>query len=444
MLRIFAVCSLLLCTFTAQADLQSAMRAHAAKDYVSAKQQFLALLPIRNEVAAYKLGMMAYNGEGEQQNIIQAAAYLALAKELNHKQADVLLQRLTRGFAEGQKADLENRLNALRDGILVNDVKANPDLNRIPVDDITIPKGGKIFRKEPSYPQQAAKNGITGYVTLTYIIARNGTVQAADIVESNPVGVFDKAALKAIEQWRYPAQPNTRVASVQLDFRLDSCQNNAVKADIAKNQLLQQALTNDPSQQLRLSRAFQQMSICTNAMLRQSYAFAEAQDYISAVYNRKLESVPTSTLGVKGLAQINISNRGVIKEVISSSSEPLAKKILGKRVDQNVRAGEYFMQSLDPDAVFLQPILYVPQTQYSRYWLLQAAKNGLRDAQWLLAQEDQSWLLYLVAKKDPQALAWHGARLYTAGKTSEGMALLDAALAQNFRLANTIKQALLQ
>lgn len=444
MLRIFAVCSLLLCTFTAQADLQSAMRAHAAKDYVSAKQQFLALLPIRNEVAAYKLGMMAYNGEGEQQNIIQAAAYLALAKELNHKQADVLLQRLTRGFAEGQKADLENRLNALRDGILVNDVKANPDLNRIPVDDITIPKGGKVFRKEPSYPPQAAKNGITGYVKLTYVIARNGTVLAADIVESNPVGIFDKAALKAIEQWRYPSQPNTRVASVQLDFRLDSCQNNAVKADIAKNQLLQQALTNDPSQQLRLSRAFQQMAICTNAMLRQSHAFAEAQAYISPIYDQKLASLPTSTLGVKGLAQINVSNRGVIKEVISSSSEPLATKILGKRVDQNVRAGEYFMQSLDPDAVFLQPILYVPQTQYSRYWLLQAAKNGLRDAQWLLAQEDQSWLLYLVAKKDPQALAWHGARLYTAGKTSEGMAFLDDALAQNFRLANTIKQALLQ
>ncbi len=444
MLRTFAVCSLLLCTFAAKADLQSAMRAHTAKDYASAKQQFRALLPIRNEVAAYKLGLMAYNGEGEQQDIIQAAAYLALAKELHHQQADVLLQRLTRGFAEGQKAELESRLSALRDGLLVNEVKANQDLTRLLIDDISVPKGTKIFRKEASYPPQAAKSGISGYVKLTFVIGRNGTVQAADVVESNPVGLFDKSALKAIEQWRYPGQPNTRVASVQLDFRLDSCQNGAVRADIAKNQLLQLALTNSPNPQYRLSQALQQMAVCTNATLRHNHAFAEAQSYISPVYDKKLASIPNSTLGVKGLAQINVSNRGVIKEVISSSSEHLADKILGKRVDQDVRAGEYLLQSLDPDAVFLQPILYVPQTQYSRYWLLQAAKNGHRDAQWILAQEDQSWLLYLVAKKDPQALAWYGARQYTAGKTSEGMALLDAALAQNFMLANNIKRALLE
>ena len=219
MLRTFAVCSLLLCAFAAKADLQSAMKAHAAKDYASAKQQFRALLPIRNEVAAYKLGLMAYNGEGEQQDIIQAAAYLALAKELHHQQADVLLQRLTRGFAEGQKAELETRLNALRDSLLVNEVKANQDLTRIPIDDVSVPKGSKILRKEPSYPPQAAKSGISGYVKLTFVIGRNGKVQAADVVESNPAGLFDKSALKAIEQWRYPGQPTTRDASVQLDFR---------------------------------------------------------------------------------------------------------------------------------------------------------------------------------------------------------------------------------
>ncbi len=444
MLRTFAIYSLLLCSFAAQADLQSAMKAHANRDYASAKQQFRALLPIRNEVAAYKLGIMAYNGEGEQQDIIQAAAYLALAKELHHQKADVLLQRLTRGFAEGQNADLERRLSALRDSILVNDVKPNQDLTRIPIDDVTIPKGGKILRKEPTFPSQAAKNGVSGYVKLTFLIDKQGKVKATDVVESNPVGVFDKAALKAIEMWQYPKQPKARVASVQLDFRLDNCHNTAVKNEIAKNQLIQLALSNIPNQQFRLSRALQQMAICTNAVIRHNHVFTEAQAYTSPVYDEKRASINISTLGVKGLAQVNISNRGIIKEVINSSSENLATKIQGKRIEQNVKAGEYFIQSLDPDAVYIQPILYVPQTQYSRYWLLQAAKNGYRDAQWLLAQEDQSWLLYLVANKDAQALAWHGARLYTAGKTSEGIALIDTALAQNFGLANRIKQALLE
>lgn len=444
MLRTLVLGSLLLCTLAAHADLPSAMQAHAKKDYTTAKQHFRALLPIRNEVAAYKLGLMAYNGEGEQQDVIQAAAYLALAKELKHQQADVLLQRLTRGFSEGQKAEYERRLSALRDSLLVNDIPTNPLLTQISQDEVTIPKGSKIIRKEPSYPPQAAKNDITGYVKLTFVIGRDGQVSAVDVVESNPTGVFDKAALKAIEQWQYPRHSKARVTSVQLDFRLDTCQNNSVGSDISKNQLLQLALTNSPSAQYRLSRALQQMAICTNAVLRHNHVFSETKAYISPVYANKVARINIGSLGVKGLAQINVSNRGVIKEVIASSSEVTASKLKGKQIEQNVRAGEYFLQSLDPDASYLQPILYVPQTQFSRYWLLLAAKNGLRDAQWMLAQEDQSWLLYLVAKRDPQALAWHGARLFSAGKTSEGMELLDAALAQKFQLANSIKQALLQ
>ncbi len=443
MLRIGVICSFILCTFAAHADLQSALKSYADKDYTIAKQEFLTLLPIRNEVAAYRLGMMAYNGEGGPQDNIQAAAYFALAKELKHQQADVLLQRLMRGFTDNQRAELELRLTTLRQSLVVNDVQANQDLTRIPVDELVLPKGGKIIRKEPTYPSQAAKNGISGYVKLTFLIDGNGKVLAPEVVESNPQGLFDKAALKAIEQWQYPRQNQKKVVSAQLNFRLDTCQNSSVRAEISKNQLLQLALSNNPNYQFQLSQAFQQMAICTNAVIRHSHAFAESQAYISTVYEQKLANLPNSTLGVKGLAQVNISNRGAIKEVISSSSEHLANKIKGKFVDKNVRAGEYLIQSLDPDAVVLQPILYVPKTQHSRYWLILAAKNGNRDAQWSLAQEDRSWLLYLVAKKDPQALTWHGARLYTAGNTSEGIELIDEAIARKYRFAETVKQSLL-
>ncbi len=443
MLRIGVICSFILCTFAAHADLQSALKSYAGKDYTIAKQEFLTLLPLRNEVAAHRLGMMAYNGEGGPQDNIQAAAYFALAKELKHQQADVLYQRLMRSFNDTQKAEVESRLSALRQSLLVNDVQANQDLTRIPVDEVDLPKGAKMIRKEPTYPSQAAKNGISGFVKLTFLIDANGKVVAPEVVESNPQGMFDKAALKAIEQWQYPRMNKKRVTSVQLSFRLDSCQNSAIRTEVTKNQLLQSALSNNSTSQYQLSQAFQQMAICTNAVIRHSHAFAEPQAYISPIYEQKLANLPNSTLGVKGLAQVNISNRGAIKEVISSSSEHLANKIKGKFVDQNVRAGEYLIQSLDPDAVVLQPILYVPKTQHSRYWLILAAKNGNRDAQWSLAQEDQSWLLYLVAKKDPQALTWHGARLYTAGNTSEGIELIDEAIARKYRFAETVKKGLL-
>ena len=79
----------------------------------------------------------------------------------------------------------------------------------------------------PIYPAQAKAAGIQGDVTVRYNIAKDGRVIHARVDNSQPEGVFDKAALAAVRSWRYnpklidgQAQQTNNVLST-IRFRLD-------------------------------------------------------------------------------------------------------------------------------------------------------------------------------------------------------------------------------
>ena len=79
-----------------------------------------------------------------------------------------------------------------------------------------------VMRIEPRYPIQAAKQGITGFVRMTFDINKAGEVNNVQVVKSSPESVFDKEAIKALQQWRYTATGAEHKAQlVQLDFELD-------------------------------------------------------------------------------------------------------------------------------------------------------------------------------------------------------------------------------
>ncbi len=78
-------------------------------------------------------------------------------------------------------------------------------------------------RVAPAYPPGARRRGQTGHVTLTLTIGADGRVQSAQVVESEPAGVFDDAARSAVERWSfepgtYQGQPKT-VAGVRQTLR---------------------------------------------------------------------------------------------------------------------------------------------------------------------------------------------------------------------------------
>ena len=79
-----------------------------------------------------------------------------------------------------------------------------------------------VTRIEPRYPIQAAEQGIVGYVHVKFDVDAQGKVLNASVVKSNPERVFDKEALRALEQWQYTATGRVHKDQlVHLDFELD-------------------------------------------------------------------------------------------------------------------------------------------------------------------------------------------------------------------------------
>ena len=53
------------------------------------------------------------------------------------------------------------------------------------------------------YPPAARASGVEGRVVVRYDVTAEGTVANAVVVESEPPGVFDAAALDAVRSWRF-------------------------------------------------------------------------------------------------------------------------------------------------------------------------------------------------------------------------------------------------
>lgn len=53
------------------------------------------------------------------------------------------------------------------------------------------------------YPPAAKKKGIKGYVVLSVLVDTDGAVRQVQVLESNPSGVFDDAALQGVRSWQF-------------------------------------------------------------------------------------------------------------------------------------------------------------------------------------------------------------------------------------------------
>jgi len=63
------------------------------------------------------------------------------------------------------------------------------------------------YQAPVAYPPRARANGVQGYVVFSLLIGITGEIEKAEIVESYPEGVFDEAAMRGINQWKF--QPAT-------------------------------------------------------------------------------------------------------------------------------------------------------------------------------------------------------------------------------------------
>lgn len=80
---------------------------------------------------------------------------------------------------------------------------ANSVMTEESVDERPVPlKRGFI-----DYPPRARASNIEGYVTLSILIGKDGNVKNVKVLEANPVGIFEDAALNAVRAWLF--QPAT-------------------------------------------------------------------------------------------------------------------------------------------------------------------------------------------------------------------------------------------
>jgi len=82
-----------------------------------------------------------------------------------------------------------------------------------------------MTRVPPRYPPRARSKGLTGKVTLELLIGPQGDVIRARVLNANPPGIFEQAALDAIRQWRfkpatYKGQPVKMRARQVVRFKL--------------------------------------------------------------------------------------------------------------------------------------------------------------------------------------------------------------------------------
>lgn len=83
-----------------------------------------------------------------------------------------------------------------------------------------------LTRLDPFYPTEARRSGTEGCDLVRVLVDEDGRAAKTEVVESQPAGVFDAAALKAIRGWRFsPAQRFGHSVAVRIDipisFKLD-------------------------------------------------------------------------------------------------------------------------------------------------------------------------------------------------------------------------------
>ena len=85
-----------------------------------------------------------------------------------------------------------------------------------------------LVRVEPRYPIEAARDGISGWVQLSFTIDKSGAVTEVRVVSAQPANLFNREAIRALKRWKYQpkivdgaavSQPNMQV---QLDFSLQA------------------------------------------------------------------------------------------------------------------------------------------------------------------------------------------------------------------------------
>jgi len=83
-------------------------------------------------------------------------------------------------------------------------------------EDRTVIEVTKIFDAAPTYPRNAIRLGREGYVLIEFDVDTDGSVLDPYVLESEPTGVFERSAIKAVRKWLF-SPPSYKDVSVKVN-----------------------------------------------------------------------------------------------------------------------------------------------------------------------------------------------------------------------------------
>jgi TonB family protein len=442
MLKQLLVSSALLTSFFTQADVYLAGHYYHQENYQQAKAEFERLLPLGNELAAFNLAVMAMKGQGMEQDLPLAYRYFLIAADLGHSGAAKGLNTLDAHLTAAQKQQIQQQL-ALQEKQWVPSYATMLEQRKsasVLVDHSALPE--VIERVEPKYPVTAARKGTQGFASVRFLIDEQGEVVYAQTQHSFPAGVFDEVSEQAIRQWRYQPSPDKSIRRITLDFKL------AVGGQAQWRKILMHSLVNDSWPAAKAGVVHSQYS---NAILLNyldqaaigSVDLTQSTEELPKLSDFKSEKAKAVKMpAFNGSAMLTVDPDKKLKKLTILSGEvPFAE---GDTLSFINKAGDYKIAPWDlnyntgkaplyaKDKMYLRQIHQRPKEWTDEYWLDQAARNGLLEAQRARAQFDQGWAHYLQRQNDPVALGWQAIQLLTEDKTDEAKAVFSQAKAAGF------------
>ncbi|WP_213995208.1 TonB family protein [Arsukibacterium sp.] len=421
----------------AQADMLEALKAYENKNYSEAQQDFIKLLPLGNESAAFNLGAMAYQGEGQEKDLNQALAYFMLAAELEHPQAKNILRDLVTNTSEQQLEQANQLFEQLKRRLVI----VATDLDKPVVDNLPQP----VKRVNPEYPVEAARKGQYGYVQLRFLVDEQGRVTAVDTLDAYPAKVFDRASIRAIKRWRYEPSGQKHLMKVRLSYSLSGgVKVSAVEETVADHNLWDYAVAGSPQHQLALGMLLSLIEIQSSNGFWYNPELPLAAKADFSIYKKRAELQPDFD-GFWGYAVVRVAADGTITEQLKTEFEPRSEitNLVGLKLKGKVETDVYRLHrrsDIRSGRLAAKPSIEVSRSMSGRFWWEQAAKNGSLTAQRIMAAYDEQWENYLLSKDDAEVMAWTGTRLILEGQRERGLQLLEQAIAKNYKPATELKK----
>ncbi|WP_164852193.1 energy transducer TonB [Rheinheimera riviphila] len=420
----------------AYANFLTGLQAYEKKDYATAQYEFSALLPIANEQAAFNLAAMAINGEGQATDKVKALAYFELAVALGHPEAATMVTKIKPKLSAAQSAAATALLAKLTQGVMIN--KNLPDENPVELE--------AIKRVSPEYPEDAARNGWFGYVTIRYMVDEQGAVIAVDTLDSFPEKVFERAAMKAVKRWRYQPTGKKQLGTVKMTFTMGPLQQHAMQKWLKQYNVWSYAIAGSPQHQEALGSLLHLVNNNSGLILEENEAATFNAEALPVELFREKAGIRSQVIEhFHGYAKVEVNDQGVVTKILEAKHQQArsAKDILlNKPLPKADTAGIYSLTSQLDNKVVINKVLAINPLYSYYYWWKTAAKNGDLRAQRFLAAHDKEWENYLLTKDDPQVQTWVGARMILDGDTANGKALLAKAREQNYALAQELTDTL--